>query len=534
MSASLVLIRRQIARQARTLAAACACAFAAAGAATLLMGVSGWFLAGAGLAGAAGPVAVQAFNYLLPSAGLRGLAILRTAGRYGERIWSHDAALKVLAGLRPALFGLIANAPAQQALGLSSGEASSRIVQDIDILETAIVRRPGPWAAAAGLLAGLAATAPSSPLAAAAFGVGFAAILGAARHLSPRLLARPVATRQTAVADLKSAVSAYAAASGELHSFGLGSQARAAIMARDAAVGEAALAVGDAEARLALVQGLLAAATLLLVAVVAKDAPSPLAALAILGALAGLETSGGLTRAAEQSPGLQAGVKRLDEWRPATGAAQPAVLTGRSLSLLGVPFSSGARLCIAAPSGGGKSTLIEALGGLRAPPPGALAIDGVPLELLPEGGARDLFAWAPQSARAISGSVAENLRLAAAELTDAALWAALETAQLAERVRRMPGGLDAWVGDGGELLSGGERRRLALARALLKPAPWLLLDEPTDGLDAATELALVEALRVHLDRTGQGLILASHRASTCTLASQVLELQPGWLARQAT
>jgi ATP-binding cassette subfamily C protein CydC len=87
----------------------------ATAAATWLLGLSGWFMAGAALAGAGGPAVLQAFNYLLPSTALRGLAIIRTGGRYGERLWGHRAALKALAALRPALFAGLAAAPPARA-----------------------------------------------------------------------------------------------------------------------------------------------------------------------------------------------------------------------------------------------------------------------------------------------------------------------------------------------------------------------------------------------------------------------------------
>ncbi|MDO9249371.1 MAG: ATP-binding cassette domain-containing protein, partial [Phenylobacterium sp.] len=104
------------------------------------------------------------------------------------------------------------------------------------------------------------------------------------------------------------------------------------------------------------------------------------------------------------------------------------------------------------------------------------------------------------------------------------LWDALADAQLDARVRRMPHGLQTWIGDGGEVLSGGERRRLSLARALLRPAPWLLLDEPTEGLDVATEAALVAALDRRLTRTGQGLVVVSHRPAPLTLCAARLKM----------
>jgi ABC-type transport system involved in cytochrome bd biosynthesis fused ATPase/permease subunit len=85
-------------------------------------------------------------------------------------------------------------------------------------------------------------------------------------------------------------------------------------------------------------------------------------------------------------------------------------------------------------------------------------------------------------------------------------------------VRGWPQGLDTWVGDGGARLSGGERRRLAVARALARPAPWIVLDEPSEGLDAATERALIAAIDRQLLQTGQGLILVTHRPAWLDLA----------------
>ncbi|MEC8534219.1 MAG: amino acid ABC transporter ATP-binding/permease protein, partial [Pseudomonadota bacterium] len=130
-------------------------------AATCLLGLSGWFITSAALAGIAGSAAVQAFNYMVPSATIRLLAILRTGARYIERVSGHEAALKALARLRPQLFDALASAPPSRALALASGEASARLVQDVDAVQTLFVRLSAPWALGAGaasaaLLAGLA------------------------------------------------------------------------------------------------------------------------------------------------------------------------------------------------------------------------------------------------------------------------------------------------------------------------------------------------------------------------------------------
>jgi ATP-binding cassette subfamily C protein CydC len=109
-------------------------------------------------------------------------------------------------------------------------------------------------------------------------------------------------------------------------------------------------------------------------------------------------------------------------------------------------------------------------------------------------------------------------------LSDAALWDALATACLADEVRAMPQGLMTWIGDGGTRLSGGQRKRLSLARALLAGRPWLLLDEPGEGLDPATEQRLTNNLVAWLDRTKTGLIIVTHRPAMLALAGRQLTM----------
>ena len=143
----------------------------------------------------------------------------------------------------------------------------------------------------------------------------------------------------------------------------------------------------------------------------------------------------------------------------------------------------------------------------------------------PSAQTRPAFAHAPQDAALIAGTVRANLALAGPHPDDA-LWDALADAALEARVRALPQGLDTWIGENGERLSGGERRRLSLARALLRDAPWLLLDEPTEGLDPATETLVVQRLDARLKRTGQGLVLVSHRPAPRALCDQQLPIRP--------
>jgi ABC-type multidrug transport system fused ATPase/permease subunit len=123
-----------------------ACAVLAALAAVGLLGVAGWFLAGAALAGLGGPLAVTAFNYLLPSAGIRAAAITRTASRYGERLLGHRAALFALAEVRASLFARIAQAALAGNAPLRWGALAARFGRDVDLLEDAAIRRVARWA----------------------------------------------------------------------------------------------------------------------------------------------------------------------------------------------------------------------------------------------------------------------------------------------------------------------------------------------------------------------------------------------------
>jgi ATP-binding cassette subfamily C protein CydC len=496
-----------------------------AASATLLLGLSGWFLAGAALAGAGGPAAIAAFNYLLPSAGFRALAIGRTAGRYGERLFGHQAALKALAELRPALFSGLAAGPPERSLTLSSGEASARLVQDVAAVETAFVRRSAPWAALAAAGSGAAVIALASPAAAVAFLIGLAAQILIGRALAKRLTDEAGRDGLRAAGRLKDGLNAYALASAELRCFDLVEPATRALMVHDAALGHAGLRRDDGQAVLGLLQAGVIAVTVVVVAALAAHGPLALAALAVLATLAGLDGAAGLVAAAQQDGAYREAVTRLDEAAAATPAADPRPLAPDTpITVDGHRLAAGERVALSGPSGCGKTRTFEALLGLRIAPAGRRRLGETPLESLPIGAARPLLAHAPQDARLLTGTVAENLRLGRPDADDAALWAVLEDAQLAARVRRLPGGLDSWIGDGGEQLSGGERRRLSLARALLRDAPWLLLDEPTEGLDAHTEAALVTALDARLTRTGQGALIISHRPAPLRLCGTTIDV----------
>lgn len=506
----------------RLLAASVTGALVSAGAVALL-GVSGWFITASALAGAAGPAAAHVFNYLVPSAVIRFLAIVRTASRYGERVTGHEAALKALAALRPQLFDGLARGPATRALSLAGGEASARLVQDVDAVQDRFVRLSAPWSAGAGLLTGMVMASLAGWRAAVA--VALAAVVSVALGVVlGRRLAEPAGRRlQEAMGDFKTDFAAMSAAAPELQAYGMKDWAVERLARQGGAVEAAAEALARAGGWLMAGQTLSMALGVTGAALAAGSASPALTALAILAAVATVESAGNLLNALRQNGAVAVAVQRLGELLDgeapiATSAAEPAL----RLSSADLRLTPPQRLAVVGRSGAGKTTLIERMMHLRAPIPGEVAFADMDGAALSPDAVRPLFAYAPQQAVLMAGTVRENLRLAAPTADDAQLWAVLEDAGLAERIRAAPGGLDAPLGENGARLSGGERRRLGLARAYLRPAPWLVLDEPTEGLDAATEAQVLDRLSQRLQRTGQGLILISHRPAPLALCDQAL------------
>ncbi len=200
------------------------------------------------------------------------------------------------------------------------------------------------------------------------------------------------------------------------------------------------------------------------------------------------------------------------------------------LEVLGdVSLRIGARehVCIVGPSGVGKTTLLHLLVRLYEPTAGTIAVDGIDVHDRSMEWLRSKVALVPQDCWILDTTLRENLMLDTPDLTDAAMRSALELAMLDDLVERMPDGLDTRLGEGGSRLSGGERRRVALARALLRGADVVLLDEPTSGLDPVSERRIAESLRgVARERT---VLTVTHSPVVAATADRVFRLDHGRL-----
>lgn len=194
------------------------------------------------------------------------------------------------------------------------------------------------------------------------------------------------------------------------------------------------------------------------------------------------------------------------------------------LDALTLEVPAGSRVALLGPSGSGKSTIAALALRLADPDAGRVLLGGTDLRQLRTADLRGRVALLSQSTHLFDDTIRRNLLLARPDADEPALWAALDAAQLGEFVRALPDGLDTWVGEGGARVSGGQGRRLALARTLLSPAPVLILDEPAAGLDAETERAFLETLNMIEGRT---ILLIAHRLMGVERLDRIWRLSGG-------
>lgn len=183
---------------------------------------------------------------------------------------------------------------------------------------------------------------------------------------------------------------------------------------------------------------------------------------------------------------------------------QPFVYQDLNLTIL-----QGQRVAIVGPSGAGKSTLAALLLKVIVPQEGNITLGGKDIALISEDSVRSKIAWLSQNTHLFDDTIRQNLLLSHPQATEGELWQALSEAAVADVVKAMPDGLDTWLGEGGIKVSGGQGRRIALARTLLSKAPILLLDEPTTGLDADTEAEFFNIL--NQAASNRTIILIAHR-----------------------
>jgi ATP-binding cassette subfamily C protein CydC len=493
-----------------------------------LLGLAGWFIASSAVAGLA---AASTFSFVFPSAGVQALALGRTLGRYRERISTHQATLDLVGSLRTSLFARALRLPRDRVAVLRTSELLGRITVDIDAVENLLLRSAFPiLVMIAGLIGAVALFAALSAALGLVLMTGLllaAAILAAGAHRQAGAPARALVlaragARHTLIETLDGLP--------ELRSFGAEQRAAAEVtrelellahsrrrLTRLATRGQS---VGTVLADLTLVAVVATAAGLAGTGVL--DAPAFVAV--CLVTIAVFEPVVGLPGAVTALARARAASTRLSELFPGGAAPAPGTPIPRGglwpveIRLadqdIDLQLEAGDTLLLTGASGTGKSTILRALSGQ----PGVgvhVCLAGVDAASVDQSALAERITLVAQDAHVFDATIRENLQLADPAAGEPRLWRALAAAALDDTVAAFPAGLNTPAGPGGAALSGGQRRRLSVAQGLLRGADLLLLDEPTEGLDAQTAARLLAGVR-EFDHPA-ALVIALHDRQSPTL-----------------
>ncbi|MEZ8153028.1 cysteine/glutathione ABC transporter ATP-binding protein/permease CydC [Vibrio splendidus] len=508
-------------------------AFATLSASIGLLTLSGWFISASAVAGLT--IARETFNYMLPGGGVRGLAMSRTAGRWGERVVSHNATFKLLTDLRIFFFKKLAPLIPGRISNLRDADLLNRLVADVDAMDHVYLRLV-------------------SPVTVGVFGIFFLTlflmwfdsslglILGSI--LLIMLLVWPILFYKLGKrnggeltqnkADLRVTTLDWIEGYSELTLFGAEERYRNAILEtqRKLMANQFVNAnlTGMASAALMLFNGL----TLVLMLWLAADgvggnAPDPFIALMAFATMASFELLMPIAGAFQHLGQTLSSARRLNEVilsEPEVQFAEEKLDINKPLDItfsnvtfnypdsersvlnavdLTIPATN--KVAIVGQTGSGKSTLIQLLTRYWDPKKGYISIAGIELTQWNESQLRESISVVSQRVDILNGTLRDNLLIARPEATDDHLANILKNVGLEKLLEN--NALDSWLGDGGRQLSGGEKRRIGIARAILHDAPILLLDEPTEGLDKQTEHSIMTLFEKHFE--GKTVIFITHR-----------------------
>jgi thiol reductant ABC exporter CydC subunit len=531
---------------------------AAAGAAATGCGVALLAVSGFLLARASQHPSILAISVAVVA--VRALSVGRGVFRYLERLASHDVAFRVLAQVRVAIWRrLAALAPGGVAL-FRSGDLLARLVCDVDATQDLFIRGVTPVVAAA--LVGGATVAGCLLILAPAAAVLAAGLLTAALvvPLAGAAVARKAArTQAPARGRLAAAVTELLDGAADLHAFGAAGAALARAEATDAELtrldGRTAAAAALGAGSMSAITGITLWAVLVL-GVAATGAGTlsrvPLAALT-LTALAAFEAVSVLPAAAMQLGQARVAAGRIaavtDTPDPVLEPCRPRALPPGpfgvqlrdatvvyrpggppALDRVSLDLPPGRRVALVGANGAGKSTVAAVLMRFRELTSGVALLDGHDLASYAADDVRSVIAGCPQDPYLFAATIRDNLRLARPAATDEELAAAAGRARLLPWIVSLPQGWDTPVGARGAAVSGGERQRLALARAFLADPRLLILDEPTSHLDPPARRALTADL-LHATE-GRAVLLITHELDGLDQVDEIVVLDHGRIAEQ--
>ncbi|CAB3805626.1 putative ABC transporter ATP-binding/permease protein [Paraburkholderia ultramafica] len=523
-----------------------------------LMGVSGWFIASMALAG----IAHVGLDYFTPAALIRACAIVRTVGRYIERLVTHEATFRLLAQLRVWFYTRIEPLAPARLQSVRGADLLSRIQTDIDSLNHIYLRVLVPVAVGAvGAFLIVAVTAAFS-LPVALVLLLFLALAGVA--LPGLLLERAREPARAGVAlraQLRETIVDSLQGLGELRVYhGQETYARRVdLLSEQLLETQSTLSRMNGFSQGALIScASLAMWGTLLLAIPPVDSgalPRPDLAMLALLVLASFEAVLPLPLAMQMLGESLAAARRIFELVDAAPVVsdpqQPTPLpAGSDLRLRDVslryrdcdPWAlrdvsfdlpAGHRIAVVGASGAGKSSLTNLLLRFWDYQEGSISLGGVELRECAAENVRARIAVVAQDTYLFNTTIRGNLLLARPDADQAMLEAACSGAQLHAFIASLPQGYDTEIGEAGTRLSGGQARRLAIARALLLDAPILILDEPTEGLDTVTEQALLQTV-MHLMRDRSVLLITHRLSALADLVDEVLVMEEGCIVQRGT
>ena len=512
----------------------------ALGAAIALGGTAAWLIA---RASQQPPVL-----YLTVAAtSVRLFGVSRALARYLSRLASHKVALTGMDNLRNNLYDELAAAPGTKLSTLRRGDLMTRAGADVDEVGNVVVKTLLPALVAA--IVGVGTVGVITIISPAA-GVILALSLVVSGIIAPALIARSVRLAESQGADARTDIAATSLAilegATELSMAGTLGRARHSL---DRAEGELSAALARSSRLSAFARGLdvcamgVAVIGALLIGIPQTTSGAlaqVLLAVIVLVPLSSFEGVAELTPAAAQLVRSAQAATRicslLDEEAPAQPhdiPEGPTVIEARDLAIgwpsgptlvtgISLTLRPGSSLAIVGPSGIGKTTLLATLTGLIPPKSGSALINGVPAWGADRDQLTSRITMTAEDAHVFATTIYENLRVARASLTRDEASELLARAGLAQWVQSLPDGLDTVIGSGGTTVSGGERRRLLMARALAAPAPIMAVDEASEHLDAATADRLMETL---LTRSpDRATLVVTHRLSALDQADHIIVL----------
>lgn len=520
-----------------------------------LMALSGWFISAMALAGIAG----VAINYFTPAGFIRGLAIIRTAGRYAERLVTHDATLRVLSDIRVWFYESLEPLAPARLQSWRSGDLLNRIQSDIDTLDGFYINSLIPlMTAILGILVISIFVAQYSMLYSFVL-LGLLLLGGALLPVMSYLSSRkPVQQEIEYRSDLRNTLLDSVSGMAELRVYASNQSIREQLESRQQVymraqdqtnrIDSLSLVMTGNLAQLAVWLGLI----IIIPLVSAQKLDGAYLGMLVLLALASFECVAPMPLAFQSLGKSLVAARRLFELvdvsplitepdKPQTleqskdiefqqvsmtypGQSRPAIQD------VSFRIEQGECVAVVGVSGAGKSSLLQLLLKFYPASEGKVMLSGHSVEEYSSGDLHQCYSVVSQSTHLFNTTIRANLMMARPDASSESMILAAKRARIHDEIMAMTDGYDSFVGEAGIRLSGGQIRRIALARAFLRDAPILLLDEPTEGLDPSSERMVMDILANEF--MGKSLLLITHRLVGLEAMDRIIVLEQGRIVEE--